>query len=99
MNFEHVPLVAVITILSKIQADVKNAESDVVNQLFQSVSGAEVKFDRLTAKVIAPSSYILAGDEYKADVLLVAFNSTSNPKIFIGDIDTTIKNTRCNVSS
>ncbi len=91
MNFEHVPLVAVITILSKIQADVKNAESDVVSQLFQSVSGAEVKFDRLTAKVIAPSSYILAGDEYKADVLLVAFNSTSNPKIYIGDIDTTIK--------
>jgi gliding motility-associated protein GldM len=91
INFEHVPLVAVITILSKIQADVRNAESDVVSELYKAVKGQDVTFDKLTAKVIAPSSYILAGDEYKADVLLVAYNSTSNPKIFTGQIDTTIK--------
>lgn len=84
-NFEHIPLAAIITILSGIQADVKNAEADVVNQLFQSVKGQDFTFDKLSAKVIAKSSYIIAGDEYSADVLLVASNSTTNPKIIVGD--------------
>lgn len=91
INFYHLPLVAAITNLSKIQTDINNVEADVVGTLLAAVKGKDVTFDKLTAKVIAPSSYILQGDEYKADVLLVAFNSTSNPKIYIGDVDTTIK--------
>lgn len=91
VNFYHLPLAAVITNLTKIQTDINNTQSDVVGTFLQAVKGKDVTFDKLTAKVIAPSSYILSGDEYKADVLLVAYNSTSNPKIFIGDVDTTIK--------
>jgi gliding motility-associated protein GldM len=90
-NFYHLPLAAVITNLSKMQADVKNAEADVINKLLAAVKGKDFTFDKLVAKVIAPSSYILQGDEYKADVLLVAFNSTQQPKIILGDVDTTIK--------
>lgn len=88
-NFYHLPLAAVITNLSKMQADVKNAEADVINTLLAAVKGKDFTFDKLVAKVIAPSSYILSGDEYKADVLLVAFNSTTSPKIILGDVDTT----------
>ncbi len=90
-NFYHLPLAAVIVNLSKMQNDVKNAEADVVNALFAAVKGKDFTFDKLTAKVIAPSSYILAGGDYTADVLLVAFNSTQNPKIVVGEIDTTVK--------
>ncbi|MBN8703926.1 MAG: gliding motility protein GldM [Bacteroidetes bacterium] len=90
-NFYHLPLAAVITNLSKMQNDVRNAEADVLTELFLAVKGKDFTFDKLTAKVIAPSSYILAGDDYKADVLLVAFNSTQNPKIIVGAIDTTKK--------
>ena len=88
-NFYHLPLAAVVTNLSKIQADVRNAEADVINKLLAAVKGKDFTFDKLVAKVIAPSSYILAGDEYKADVLLVAFSSTQNPTILLGPIDTT----------
>ena len=84
-NFEHIPLAAIITILSGMQADAKNSESDVVNQLFQAVKGQDFTFDKLEAKVIAKSSYIIAGDKYEADVLLVASNSTQNPTIIVGD--------------
>lgn len=90
-NFYHLPLAAVITNLSKIQADIRNAEADVVTKLLAAVKGKDFTFDRLTAKVIAPSSYILAGDKYTADVLLVAFNSTQSPEILVGPVDT-IKN-------
>ena len=86
----HVPVAGVMAHLSAMQAAVANAEGDVVNQLYQAVSGQDYKFDQLVAKVIAPSSYIIQGDKYVADVLLVAFSSTSHPKIVTG-IDTTKK--------
>lgn len=88
-NFYHLPLAAVVTNLSKIQTDIRNIEADVVRALKSAVTELDFTFDQLNAKVIAPSSYILSGDEYKADVLLVASNSSSKPKIIVGDIDTT----------
>ncbi len=87
-NFYHLPLVAVITNLTKMQNDVSNAEADAVNGLLSAVKANDFTFDKLSAKVIAPSSYIIAGDEYKAEVLLVAFNSTSNPEMVLGNVDT-----------
>ena len=37
-NFEDMPLIAAVTILSKIQTDVRNAEADVINYLKQEIS-------------------------------------------------------------
>lgn len=88
INFYHLPLAAVITNLTKVQADIRNAEAEAVNEIYKGVEGSDFKFDKLVAKVIAPSSYIVQGGEYKASVLLVAFNSTSNPEIVTGDVDT-----------
>ncbi len=84
----HAPLAAVITNLTAIQANIRNAESDVVTELLKSITAGDFKFDKLVAKVIAPSSYLITGEEYKADILLVAFNSTSNPEVLIGPCDT-----------
>lgn len=86
----HVPVAGVMSHLSSLQASITNMEGVVINELYNSISGQDYKFDKLEAKVIAPSSYILQGDKYVADVLLVASSSTSNPKIFTG-IDTTRK--------
>jgi gliding motility-associated protein GldM len=88
MNFYHLPLVAVLTNLTKMQTDVNNAEADVITALLSAVKANDFTFDKLTARVIAPSSYIISGDEYKAEVLLVAFNSTSNPEMVLGNVDT-----------
>jgi gliding motility-associated protein GldM len=74
--------------LTALQSQVTNAEVDVVSKLLSSVSASDFKFDKLQAKVIAPSSVLIQGDEYKADVLLVASNSTSNPKILLCAVDT-----------
>ena len=90
VNFFHLPLAAVVVNLSALETQIKNAEVDVVSKLLLSVSSQEFKFDRLQAKVIAPSSVLIQGDEYKADVLLVASNSTSNPKIILCAVDTSI---------
>lgn len=86
-NFYHAPIVASIAQLDRIVNDVKNAEGDVINSLFTSISAADFKFDALSAKVIAPTSYVFTGDQYTADVLVVASSTTQNPTIILGDFD------------
>jgi gliding motility-associated protein GldM len=74
-NFYHLPMAAVITNLNKMQADLKNLEAEIL-QVFSGASGKlAIKFDKLSAKVIAPSSYIQAGQPYKADIFLAASSS------------------------
>src|SRR6185312_13787141 len=69
---------------TKIQADLKNTESDVVKKILGEVDQAVINLDRFEAVAVAPSSYILVGQPYKADVFLTASSSTSNPEITIG---------------
>lgn len=71
-NIYHLPMAAVIANLSKMQVEVKNAEAEVL-QVFSAASGKlSIKPDRLIAGIIAPSSYIQAGQAYEADIFLSA---------------------------
>lgn len=80
---DHLPMAAVFVNLNKIQADLKNVEAEVL-QTFSSASGKlAIKFDNIYAKVIAPSSYIQAGQPYTAEIFLAATNS----KIGAGDME------------
>jgi len=88
-NFYHIPLAAVITNLTKIQTDVRNAESDVVKYLFREVDASDFKFDTLAAKIIAPN-LVFFGDDYKAEIFVAAFSTTQNPQVQIGKVDTTV---------
>lgn len=86
-NFYHNPAIAVIALLSKMQNDVKNAESDIINALYRRIDLMTYKFDTLSARVVANSNYVLIGDEYRAEIFLAAFSSTSNPTVTLGEVD------------
>jgi gliding motility-associated protein GldM len=74
-NFYHLPMAAVFVNLNKMQADLKNVEAEIL-QVFSSASGKlAIKFDKLVARVVAPSSYIQAGQPYVADIFLAASSS------------------------
>jgi len=89
-NFYGVPAAATLTLLTKMQTDIRNAESDVVKYLYAEVDAASYKFTELDAAVIAPTSYVILGDTFRAEVFLAAFDTTQNPIISIGtDRDTT----------
>ncbi len=85
-NFYHTPLAASVVLLSKLQNDVKNVEYDVVSRLFKSFKKKEIPFDTVVAKVVAPSNYIMLGEEYKAEVFLAAYSRTQVPQIMLGDV-------------
>ncbi|MFN8299148.1 MAG: gliding motility protein GldM [Chitinophagales bacterium] len=86
LTFSHVPTTAAVTILSKFQQDVISSEGAVIEYLIKKIGETDFKFDALSAKVIAPSSYIMQGQPYKADIFLAAFNSTQQPEVFIGSL-------------
>lgn len=87
-NFFHTPLAASVTLLSKIETDIKNAEFEVVNKLFQSVTKEDFKFDKIEAKIIPNANYVVMGEQYQANVFVAAYNTTQNPQILIGKYDT-----------
>jgi gliding motility-associated protein GldM len=86
-NFYHLPVVAMLANLTRLQVDVKNAEGDVVNELLGSVSKNDFKFDTLAAKVVAPTSYVLSGETYTANLFVAAFSTTSNPVVWLCNYD------------
>ncbi len=90
-NFDHVPVIAVVTLLEKYKSDAKNSESAILDLLFKQISASSYKFDDLSAKVIAPTSYVLAGTEYTSDIFVSASSSTQNPEVFIGRFNSSVK--------
>ena len=83
-NFYHIPISAVITILTSIQSNVRNAESDIVSKLLSAVSADDFKFDTLAARIIPKSSYVFLGEDYEAEIFVAEFNTTQDPVIQIG---------------
>lgn len=77
------PLTAAITILSKIQTDVKNAENAVVRKFLSKMDEALVTLDAFAAVAVAPTSYVIQGQPYSAEVFLTAYDSKQNPDITV----------------
>ena len=86
-NFFDMPLVAAVTLLSKVQTDVRNTESDVISYLKQEIDAGSLKFTSADAIQIANSNYVFLGDSFKADVFLAAKDTTQNPIIYVGDYE------------
>lgn len=92
INFgEGTPLTAANTILTKIQSDVKNAEAEIVKKLFGNMDKALVNLDQFAAVAVAPSSYIVQGQPYTAEVFLTASDSRSNPEISVNGSSLSVK--------
>lgn len=82
-HFEHLPLIAVTTIMSKMQSDVRNAESEITRYLYGRIESGSFKFNKLEPTIIANSNYILKGNEYQAEIFLAAFDTTQTPNIIV----------------
>ena len=86
-NFEDMPLIAAVTILTKIQADVRNAEADVINYLKQNIDATDIKFTDAQAVQIPKNNYVFLGDTFKADVFITGKDSTQEPVIYLGEYE------------
>lgn len=81
LQFAHIPLVGAVTLLSKLQTDIRSVEFDAVKYLFNQIEAESFPFNKLKAQVISKSTFVLKGDTYEAEVFLAASDTTQNPRI------------------
>ena len=89
-NFNDMPSVAALTILSKLQTDIKNMESEVISFLATNIDASSLKFTSAEAITIPKTNFVSKGDEFIADIFLTAKDETQTPEIYIGDYDSTL---------
>jgi gliding motility-associated protein GldM len=82
-NFYRTILAATVTILNKIIAEVQTTEFDVVSELYSEITVSDFKFDRIEAKVIPTTNYVLQGDKYEAEVLVTAIDTKQTPEVYV----------------
>lgn len=82
-NFQALPLVAVVTILSKFQNDVRNAEADALDFFFNQIGAADIRVNKLVPQVMGTNS-VMQGNSYEAKVFIAAMDSTARPTIQVG---------------
>ena len=92
LHFESKPLIAVITLLSKMQIDIENAETNVISTLYSNIDAASFKFNKLEARILANTTYVLQGDKFEAEIFLAAEDTTQEPEIFVGNNKLTLRN-------
>ncbi len=89
-HFMHLPLIAVITLMSKMQSDVRNAETEILEYLYTQIDAGSFKFNLIEPVVIAQTNHIVRGGTFEADVFMAAFDTTQEPKVYIGQYDSTV---------
>ena len=87
-NFQDMPAVSALTILSKIQLDIRNIEADVVDYLYESIDAKAIKFTSAEAIQIPQSNFVLVNDTFRAEIFISAKDTNQSPKVFVGDFDT-----------
>lgn len=75
-NFHHTVLIADVTLLNKIISEIETAELNALTHLAQSIHATDYTFDDIGAKVFAESGYILAGQPYRAQAMVTAWQNT-----------------------
>lgn len=82
--FHMTPTVAALTLLSKFQNNVKNAENAVVTYCHNQVGAVKVVYDEFAALVGQTSNYLMPGEEMEITAGVGAYSKAAKPEISIG---------------
>ena len=82
--FETMPVAAAVTILTKLQSDVRYVEGEVLSSLQSSIIDVEAyRVNKIEAMVIPQSQIVMQGTPYRAQIVVAALDTTQRPDIFI----------------
>ncbi len=90
--FEDMPVAAAITLLSKLQNDVRKAEGEALHDLVANIDLKDIRVNKLSAFVIPESRTVVSGDRFSAQIVMAAVDTTLQPQILIGDKQVDLKN-------
>ena len=81
--FHMTPTVAALTMLSKFQNNIKNAESEIVTYCHSQIGAVKVIYDQFVPLVSQTSNYVMPGQTIKVSAGVGAFNSQATPSVTI----------------
>jgi gliding motility-associated protein GldM len=82
--FHMTPTVAALTMISKFQNNVKNAENQVVTFCHNQIGAVKVVYDQFAALVGQSSNYVMPGQEIEITAGVGAYSKAAQPQITIG---------------
>ncbi len=82
--FEAMPASAAVTLLSKLQNDVRYAEGEVLHELESNIDVKDIRVNLLESFVIPNSQTIVRGDRFTAKIVMAAVDTTQTPEVYIG---------------
>jgi len=85
--FYQMPVAASVTLLTKLQNDIRYAQGAVLSDLISNVDLKDYRVNELTAFVIPQSQTVMRGSSYQADIVLAAVDTTKRPRIFVNGKD------------
>ena len=81
--FEQMPLAAAVTLLTKIENDIRESEGEALTNILHNVDGGDFRMNRLNAYLIPESDIVVQGGTYNARVILAAEDTTRSPSVFV----------------
>ncbi|WP_294080372.1 gliding motility protein GldM [Proteiniphilum sp. UBA5384] len=81
--FEQMPLAAAITMLTKIENDIRSSEGEALTNILHNVDVGDFRVNRLNAYIIPESDIVIQGSSYNARIILSAEDSTCQPHIVV----------------
>jgi gliding motility-associated protein GldM len=96
-SFNGTPLISAIALLSKMQVDILNCESYVLDFLKSSIGKDDLKISNVEAAVSNPNGMIMKGSTGEAEVFLVAFDESIQATANVGGRSIPMKGGRVKV--
>ena len=84
--FMEMPMCACITVLTKLQSDIRHIEGRAVRFLLTQTDAGDLRVNKFSAYVIPASDYVVKGNKYKAQIILAAIDSTQAPEYYVNGI-------------
>lgn len=81
--FENMPVAAAVTLLSKLQSDVRYAEGEVLHTLVSNIGLKDLRVNKLDAFVIPEKTVLYPGESFKANIVMAAVDTTQTPEIYV----------------
>ncbi|MCH4148416.1 MAG: gliding motility protein GldM [Prevotella sp.] len=81
--FENMPVAAAVTLLSKLQSDVRYAEGEVLHTLVSNIGLKDIRVNKLNAFVIPEKTVLYPGEAFKANIVMAAVDTTQTPEIYV----------------
>lgn len=97
--FEDMPVAAAVTLLTKLQSDVRYAEGEVLHTLVANIDMKDIRVNKLSAFVIPNAQTIVRGDKFSAQIVMAAVDTTQQPQIYIGGRHMNLRNNTYEVTT